>query len=329
MEKINWGIIGCGDVTEVKSGPAFSKVPDSKLIAVMRRDAGKAKDYALRHHVPKWYNDANLLINDPGINAIYIATPPSSHEEYTIAAINAGKPVYVEKPMSTDHKAAQRMATAAAQKNIKLVVAHYRREWPLFKKIYELLDAKAIGEVKAVKLEFHRPALTKEELAVEKNAWRVDPAISGGGLFHDLAPHQLDILYWLFGPAKKITGTATNQGGNYAAHDMVSGNILFDNGIVFNGDWSFCAPDNMDHCEITGSTGKLSFSFFNSNKIELAVNDKTTSFDFDTLQHVQQPMIEKVVQYFLDRAANPCSGEEGAEVMRWIDHFTFTNSAPA
>ena len=76
MEEIKWGIIGCGDVTEVKSAPAFNKVPHSSLVAVMRRDAAKAQDYALRHGVPKWYINAEQLINDPEINAIYIATPP-------------------------------------------------------------------------------------------------------------------------------------------------------------------------------------------------------------------------------------------------------------
>ena len=87
---INWGIIGCGDVTEVKSGPAFNKVPGSKLVAVMRRDAAKAADYAKRHNVPRWYNDAEALINDAEVNAIYIATPPSSHAAYALAAIKAG-----------------------------------------------------------------------------------------------------------------------------------------------------------------------------------------------------------------------------------------------
>jgi predicted dehydrogenase len=142
MKKINWGIIGCGDVTEIKSGPAFNKVKNSSLVAVMRRDVEKAKDYALRHHVPKWYANARSLINDPEVNAIYVATPPSSHEEYTLAAINAGKPVYVEKPMTVNFASANKMANAAKEKNIKLSVAHYRREIPIFKKIKTLLEEK-------------------------------------------------------------------------------------------------------------------------------------------------------------------------------------------
>ncbi len=100
---INWGIIGCGNVTEVKSGPAFNKVNDSRLIAVMRRNVALAEDYARRHKVPKFYSDAFDLINDKDVNAVYVATPPSSHAEYAIAAIKAGKPVYIEKPMAASY----------------------------------------------------------------------------------------------------------------------------------------------------------------------------------------------------------------------------------
>src|SRR5664279_2188635 len=132
MKEIRWGIIGCGDVTEVKSGPAFNKVKNSSLIAVMRRNGEKAKDYATRHHVPKWYDDATKLINDKDVNAIYIATPPSSHEAYTMAALQAGKPVYVEKPMTINFSSALRMAHAAENTGIKMCIAHYRRGQPYF-----------------------------------------------------------------------------------------------------------------------------------------------------------------------------------------------------
>src|SRR5688500_7797399 len=180
MKKISWGIIGCGDVTEVKSGPAFNKVKNSELVAVMRRDAAKAKDYALRHKVPKWYADANSLINDPDVNAIYIATPPSSHEEYTIAVLQAGKPVYVEKPMSVNAASAANMMKAAAVKNGKLVVAHYRRAQPLFQNIKDLISEKVIGDIRFARLAFYKKPISLEELNIEKTAWRVDPVLAGG-----------------------------------------------------------------------------------------------------------------------------------------------------
>ena len=257
MKKINWGIIGCGDVTEVKSGPAFSKVNNSTLVAVMRRDAEQAEDYAKRHQVAAWYSDANKLINDPAVNAIYIATPPSSHEAYTIAAIDAGKPVYVE-------------------------------------------------------------------LQLPKVAWRVDPAISGGGLFHDIAPHQLDLMFHFFGAVQKATGIATNQSAAGTADDMVAGNILFKNGVAFSGTWCFnvAAGQERDCCEIFGADGKISFSVFENLPIVVTRGEASESFYFDLLPHVQQPMIECVTNYFLGDGDNPCSGEEGAVVMHLLDVFT-------
>ncbi len=324
MKKIRWGIIGCGDVTEIKSGPAFNKVENSELIAVMRRDGEKAKDYACRHNVAKWYANAKDLIHDPDVNAIYIATPPSSHEEYTIAAVNVGKPVYVEKPISVDSPSANRMAKAAKEKNQKLVVAHYRRAQPLFKKIKQLLDERVIGEVLFVRCELYKQSLSQEELLVPKTAWRVDPAIAGGGLFHDLSPHQIDIIYYFFGEPQKASGIAINQAGLYDADDLVVGNILFKNGVVFDGLWCFSVSkeDEKDYCEIVGEKGKISFSFFEHKLITLTVNGKTENILFEPLPHVQQPMIEKVVAYFLGNAPNPCSGEEGVAVMRLIDDFT-------
>ncbi|HEV3324299.1 MAG TPA: Gfo/Idh/MocA family oxidoreductase [Puia sp.] len=323
MKKINWGIIGCGDVTELKSGPAFNKVANSGLVAVMRRDAVKAQDYARRHCVPRWYDDAAKLINDPEVNAIYVATPPSSHEEYVIAAINAGKPVYVEKPMANDYAAACHMADAASAKNIKLVVAHYRREQPRFKKVKQLIDEKAIGEILLTRLELSKPPMTQEEMANPGIGWRIDPAIAGGGLFHDLGTHQLDLMAYFFGPVEKVTGIATNQGHIYAADDLVAGNLLFKNGVAFSGTWCFNAAPAAarDHCEIIGTRGKISFTVFSTDTITVLAEDTTATLSFDPLQHVQQPMIDATVRYFLGEGPNPSTGGEGAETLRLIEAF--------
>jgi predicted dehydrogenase len=322
MEKIKWGIIGCGDVTEVKSGPAFSKVPHSELVAVMRRNSDKVVDYAKRHRVAKWYTDANDLINDPEVNAIYVATPPLQHEEYTLAALQAGKPVYVEKPMSIDFPSAQRMASAS--KGHKVCVAHYRRAQPLFMKVKELLESRIIGDLKYVDLKFLQAPLSPEELQKPGFQWRVDPSVAGGGLFHDLAPHQLDLMIFFFGRINRAFGTSLNQDGLYAADDIVCGDIVFNSGIIFHGLWCFGVPpaETRDICEIVGSEGKITFSIFGEPEIRLSVNGKDSSIVFDKLQHVQQPMIEKVVDYFLHDTGNPSPVEDGLEVMRVIDVFT-------
>lgn len=326
MGTVNWGIIGCGDVTEVKSGPAFSKVKDSKLVAVMRRDGRKAEDYAKRHGVLKWYDDATLLINDPEVNAIYIATPPSSHEQYALAAFRAGKPVYVEKPMTLNSGSARRMVNAASENNQKLVVAHYRRAQPLFNKIKELIESGKIGKVLLARIELYKKPLTETDMADPGRAWRVDPAVAGGGLFHDLSPHQLDIMIYYFGEVKKASGLSATQGKHYRADDIVAGNIFFKNGVLFEGVWCFnVAPElEIDSCEIIGTEGKVSFSFFEHKPIIITSNGKTESIQFEPLVHVQQPMIERIVEYFLDKGPNPCSGDTGLNVMELIDRFTTT-----
>ena len=324
MQTIRWGIIGCGDVTEVKSGPAFNKVNDSSLVAVMRRDAEKAKDYAARHGVAKWYDNANDLINDEEVNAIYIATPPAFHEEYALAAINAEKPVYIEKPMALDFASANMIAKVAEEKNIKVSVAHYRRGQPLFNRVKQLLNEKVIGDVRFARLEFYKKQLPLEALKIPKVAWRVNPEIAGGGLFHDIAPHQLDLMYWFFGDIEKASGYAINQSGLYEADDIVSGNILFKSGVIFNGLWCFnIAEENeKDLCEIHGSEGKMRFPIFEHKKIEIIKNGKTEEILFEPLEHVQQPLIQKVVDYFLGKGPNPCSAKDGATVMHLLDEFT-------
>lgn len=320
MNSIKWGMIGCGDVTEVKSGPAFNKVPNSSLVAVMRRDAVKAKDYADRHGVAKWYDDAELLINDPEVNAIYIATPPAQHEAYALMAFAAGKPVYVEKPMTLNAESAVRMNEAALNAGVKLSIAHYRRAQPMFLKVRELLNAQAIGAVRLVQLKMLQPGKTEANSA---SNWRLDPTISGGGLFHDLAPHQLDLMVFFFGEWISASGLAINQSGIGLADDLVTGQVLFKNGIVFNGSWCFTVSeqDKTDLCKIIGTAGKISFQVF-GHQIKLIKDGIAKVYDFSPIAHVQQPMIEKVTAYFLGNTENPCSAAEAILSMQLMDRFT-------
>lgn len=150
MNKVRWGIIGVGDVTEVKSGPAFNKVENSEIVMVMRRNLDKVKSYAKRHSVPTYTTNADDIINNPEIDAVYIATPPSSHAEFAIKAAQAKKHIYVEKPMAATYAECQKMIVAAEKNNVKLFVAYYRRELEYFKKVKSLVDENEIGNVKLV-----------------------------------------------------------------------------------------------------------------------------------------------------------------------------------
>lgn len=321
--KINWGIIGCGDVTEVKSGPAFQKVENSELVAVMRRDGAKAADYASRHQVPKWYDDGDKLINDPDVNAIYVATPPSTHAAYAIKAMKAGKPVYVEKPMAMNADECQQMIDVSEETGMPLFVAYYRRALPYFAKIKELMEMKAIGDVKMINLILHWPAKPEELDGSAAAGWRVDPAISGGGHFHDLAAHQFDYLEYVFGPIKEVKGTATNQAGLYTTDDAVAAAFQFENGVMGTGSWCFTVPEkqSMDVVEVIGSKGKISFSFFTNTVLHVETETMVEDFNIPHPAHVHQPLVDLMVKELRGEGKCPSTGKSGKRASSLMDEI--------
>lgn len=157
MKILKWGFIGCGEVTEKKSGPAFSEVEGSSVVAVMSRSSEKARSYAERHSIPRWYTDAQRLIDDTEVNAIYIATPPSSHATFAIMAMRAGKPVYVEKPLAASYEDCVRVNRISEQTGVPCFVAYYRRYLPYFLKVKEIIDSGVIGEIINVQVRFAVP----------------------------------------------------------------------------------------------------------------------------------------------------------------------------
>jgi len=317
LNEVRWGIIGCGDVTEVKSGPAFQKVQHSQLVAVMRRTSHLAQDYAARHKVAKWYDDADALIHDADVNAVYIATPPGSHKEYTLKAAKASKHVYVEKPMALNWEECQEMIEACQKANVSLYVAYYRRAQPRFLKVKELLDNRAIGEVRFVKTTHYRQ-VDQDLLDPNNLPWRVQPHLSGGGLFFDLASHTLDILDFLLGPIKQAKGFHSNQEGLYAAEDIVTGTYMFQSGVQGVGSWCFSAFDHVDSNEIIGSHGKISFSTFGDDPILLTTANGQEQWLFERPQHVHQPLVEKIVADLTSGSSLcPSTGQSGART-NWV-----------
>jgi len=287
---------------------------------VMRRNADKAKDFALRHGVPKFYTDAVDLINDEEVNAVYIATPPSSHEAYLEMALKAGKPVYVEKPVSINAASVERMMALEKKYANKVSVAHYRRGLPLFNKIKELVLSDAIGKVKMVLLKTLQPSVSNIVIQTEEN-WRINSEISGGGLFHDLSPHQLDILYWIFGSPLQSQVISANQGKQYNAPDLTIVNLEFDNSVYFNGVWNFNITKTAteDSCEIIGEKGSIRFSFFRVSTIELITENGTQIMEMEYPVNIQKPHINNVVRFFRGEGENPCTLEDALVTMKVME----------
>jgi len=318
MKRVNWGIIGVGDVTEKKSGPAFNRVENSEILMVMRRDLAKAKDYAERHSIPNYTNIADNILNNPDINAVYIATPPSTHAEYTIKAANAKKHVYVEKPMASSFNECKQMIEACNANGVKLFVAYYRRELDYFKKIKELIDNDVIGKVKTVDVKILFPP-QKDDFDKTNLPWRVNPKIAGAGYFYDLASHQFDLLDYIFGPIKSATGNSTNQLKLYDAEDIVTASYLFDSNIIGSGTWCFTMneKDKLDRTEIIGEKGKIIFSFFEPTPIEIITNGNLETVSIEYPQYVQQPLINSIVKDILGDGESVSTGNSGARA-NWV-----------
>lgn len=322
MDQINWGIIGCGDVTEVKSGPAFRKVPHSMVVAVMRRDAEKAADYARRHHISTWYTDADALINDPNVNAVYVATPPDSHADYAIRAMRAGKPVYVEKPMALNAAECVDMNQVSRETGMPLFVAFYRRALPYFLRVKQLVDQQVIGDIRAVNVQLNWPPDDRETVAGK--GWRVSPDVSGGGLFHDLASHQFDLLEFLLGSVQSAGGIARNQAHLYEADDMVVATFAFESGVVGTGSWCFTGSkaQRFEQTQLIGSQGTITFSFFENFIITVNTNGGSETITVPFPKHVQQPLIELIVNELRGGDKSPSTGETGARASQIIDWIT-------
>ncbi len=320
MKTINWGIIGCGNVCEKKSGPSFYKIEHSNLVAVMRRDPDKVKDYAMRHKVDKYYTDADQLIADSQVDAVYIATPPNTHMQYAIKAMQAGKPVYVEKPMGMNSAECEDMIRTSETTNQKLFVAFYRRALPYFLKVKELLESGVIGNVLTVEVKQYRSPRVSD-LTSSDHTWRIDKDIAGEGYFYDLAPHTLDILDFLLGEITDAKGFSANLGQLYEVKDTISAILKFKSGIIGSGRWCFVtsAQTDVDSIIITGAKGEIRFSTFAFSPILLLSDTASESFDIPSPEHIQQPLIQTIVDELRGVGKCPSTGVSGARTSRVMD----------
>lgn len=304
---IRWGIIGCGDVTEGKSGPGFQKARGSQLVAVMRRTGALAADYAKRHGVPRWYDDARALINDPEVDAIYVATPPGAHLEGTQLAAAAGKPVYVEKPMARHAAECDAMMAACAQAKQKLFVAYYRRALPRFLKVKELIDGRALGTLTGVTYRMATPTPPNADPA--KVSWRAEASRSGGGLLLDLGSHVLDLLDFICGPLEGVHGHAAQLGTPGEVEDAVTMTFRTAQGVPGAASWNFATPNKEDVLEFTGTDGRLTLSIFDGVPVRFETARGVEHIELPYPPHIAQPMIQSVVDDLLGRGTCASTGE--------------------
>jgi 1,5-anhydro-D-fructose reductase (1,5-anhydro-D-mannitol-forming) len=314
---VRWGILGCGKVCELKSGPGLRKAAGSEVALVMRRDAGLAEDYARRHGIVRWTTDADALISDPQVDAVYIATPPGAHLEYALRVAAAGKPAYVEKPMARNYAECGRMNAAFAAARQPLFVAYYRRRLTRFLKTKELIASGQLGQVTMLN---YRYANNKaHRITPDQLEWRLLAEHSGGGLFLDLGSHALDLFDFLFGPIEEVHGLAANMASPCDVEDVVSLGCRFASGTLVAASWNFAAAEPEDTIEITGTQGKISLSLFGNDPVVLRTPAGVKQFDLPNPPHIQQPLIQSMVDELHGHGQCPSTGESAARTSRVMD----------
>jgi len=314
---VRWGILGCGDVTEKKSGPAFQKATGSELVAVMRRSPGLAREYARRHGVSRWYEDADALISDPDVDAVYVATPPGSHAELALRCARARKPCYVEKPMARSVAECLTMIEAFRAAGTPLFVAYYRRALPRFLAVRKAIQSGEIGVVRFVSIVLQRP-VASAELDPHALPWRVRPEVAGGGHFVDLACHTLDFLDFTLGPIAEVAGFAANQAGLYPAEDAVAMSFRFESGVLGAGRFCFAAQCAADEVVVTGSEGEIRFATFADEPIRVYGSGQHREEVIAHPPHIQQPLVQAVVDELLGKGPPSPSHGESALRTTWV-----------
>lgn len=319
MKTIRWGIIGCGDVTEVKSGPALAKATNSTVIAVMRRNGALAADYARRHGIARWHDDVDAILHAMDIDAVYIATPPDSHHQYVMRCAQAGKPVLVEKPMARDTAQCDEMIAACEIAAVPLWVAYYRRALPRFLAVRDLVAEGAIGEPRVVVSRQLQPLRRPEQSSPNSSPWRTEAERSGGGLFVDMMTHTLDFFDFMFGPIESAHGLATNVGAAYRAEDVVVAAYRFASGVHGSGTFCYAADRDEEWNEIVGSRGRIRFSTTRPIPIQVMRGDHVEELAVDDPPHVHQPLIQTIVDELNGRGQCPSTGQSAARTTRAVD----------
>lgn len=318
MEVVKWGMVGCGAVTEKKSGPGFYKAEHSQLRAVFDLDYERAQDYAKRHGVPIVYKTVEEMLADPEIDAVYLPTPPKFHKQYAIQCLEAGKIPLIEKPMAQTYEECLEIIAKSKEVGLPAYANFYRRGMEKYWTIKNMIDNGDLGAIRYVQLkQIMRPE--PADLDREHLPWRLIPELSGGGKFVDMAIHVLDVVEFLFGKITEVHGIADNLGGLYEVEDTVCAAFRTEKGVLGNGMWCYVADKDEEEMLIVGDKGRISTTGLFYGPIRVIKDGQEQVIDCKEPEHVAQPFIQMLVNELIGEEKSPADIESAANVIHVMD----------
>jgi predicted dehydrogenase len=192
---VRFGLIGSGAITTLSHLPALAALPEARLVATADLDRERAAEVAAQGGADEVYTDFRDLVASPNVDAVIVAIPNVYHRDAVIAAAQAEKHVFCEKPLATNLRDAREMITACEAANVKLMVGFNQRFWNQVDIAKEIIDSGALGDVKAFRSVYSEdwdvyPAATQ---------YRYDLKQSGGACIIDLTIHRIDLARYLLG----------------------------------------------------------------------------------------------------------------------------------
>ena len=249
-DRIGWGIVGLGRIAETEIAPAVNAAPNSTLAGVVSRTAAKAQEFAARHGAAAAYDDYRALLEDPSVDAVYIATPNALHADQVVAAAEAGKHVLCDKPLATTVADAERAVAACAAAGVRLGITFQTRRHEGMREIRDLLAAGGIGSVRLVQVELGPGRKLPQN-------WRTDPGLAGVGVMNNLGIHAYDLLRFLLG-AEVVEATAVvDVEPGFEVDTLALALLRFDNGALAYVNANQSLPDPQQDLAVYGTEGRV------------------------------------------------------------------------
>ena len=317
LADVRWGILGSGDVAERKGGPALYNVDGSKLVAVMSRREEKARSFAERHGAERHYTSVEALLDDGEINAVYVATPPDVHAEQVAMAARRGLHVLCEKPMAQTVAECEAMIDVCREHGVQLIVAYYRRFFPVVMKMKALLDEGRIGQLVRARAElagFYVPRPDGER------AWLTEKGTAGGGFMTDAGTHRLDLFAHFLGDVQEVSAFADTQTFDFSVDDAASVIMRFEGGVHASGlfNWNIGSP--IDEFELCGTEGRLLSRNLGRGELEVLADGETTeTFELPAPEITHLGLVEHFVACLKSGMPNALPGEAGMQATRMTE----------
>ena len=316
--RVGWGLVGCGDIARKRVAPALRDLENCELVAVSRADAARAESFAGEFGAKRWHADWRELIEDPEVEAIYVATPVHLHAEQAVAAAEAGKHVLCEKPMALTVAECERMNAAAEANGVLLGVAYYRRFYPAVGRVREILESGEIGAPVVAQMN----AFERFDPAPDHpRRWLLDKRRSGGGPMFDFGCHRIEVLYNLFGDVAAVKGLASNVLYEREVEDTACAVLQFKNGTQGVISVTHAAREPQDTLEVFGSEGSIRIEVLNEGRLRVSTKEGERSESHPPHANLHQPLVEDFACAVVGNRSPLVDGRVGQAVSEVLEMF--------